>query len=168
MNRLRSWAAALFVAWVTLASASAQAPAPAAAFDAEAQHRRYAEAWASADGLFDLEALGALYASDPGAVFFDEYMRTPQDWSFSRLFARGRQPVAQGVASLRLAPSTPARVVAMSEGRVVTVGAYRLDARFEGMAPMSGTLRHTAVWERRGDDWVLIHEHRSIPLEDLY
>jgi ketosteroid isomerase-like protein len=37
-------------------------------------------------------------------------------------------------------------------------------------APMGGgqattlNARHTAIWERRGNQWLIVHEHVSVPL----
>ena len=49
---------------------------------------------------------------------------------------------------------------------VLTTATYRLEMTFAGAATRS-PLRQTALWQRRADGWVMVHEHLSIPLEAL-
>ena len=70
-------------------------------------------------------------------------------------------------ASAGLAATAPSPFDAAAAQARYVAAWHRDDARFEGTAPLEGTLRQTALWERRGNRWVLTHEHRSLPLEEL-
>jgi len=37
------------------------------------------------------------------------------------------------------------------------------DGALKGGAPIHVVIRHTAIWEKRGKDWLIVHEHVSIP-----
>ena len=150
------------------AARSDAAPASrAAVFDARALQQRYVSAWRSRDGRFDVDALAKLYAADAGRVFFDAFTAEPTDWSFSRAWPVGEQPLVEGLRSFALVPLADPEVVALADDRVLTTGSYRMDLDLEKDGPQSGTLRQTALWERRGEHWVMTHEHLSVPLEEL-
>ena len=45
-----------------------------------------------------------------------------------------------------------------------TTATFRADAVTKEGASQSLQGRWTAVWEKRGNDWLIVHEHTSVPL----
>jgi ketosteroid isomerase-like protein len=37
------------------------------------------------------------------------------------------------------------------------------DGTLKASGPIHVVIRHTAVWEKRGSDWLIVHEHVSVP-----
>lgn len=37
------------------------------------------------------------------------------------------------------------------------------DGALKGGSPVHVVIRHTAIWEKRGTDWLIVHEHVSVP-----
>ena len=139
---------------LTLAAGACLADAGTAPFDAAAAQARYVAAWHSDDGRFDVDALAHLYAEDADAVFYDEFAAKPSDWSFSRAFPVGRQPIVPGLVSFRLEPAGEARVVALGsdprapDGRVPPGRALRGNRSAEGNAAPDRSLG--AAWRPLG------------------
>jgi ketosteroid isomerase-like protein len=110
----------------------------------------------------DKQALLELYS--PGARIFDAFMqwecRGPEEWSahledwFSHMSSHGSA-----------ASATDVEIRATDEMALLTMFMHYSDQREDGENEgMSNRLTWVAV--PNGDDWVIIHEHTSVPLND--
>ena len=59
----------------------------------------------------------------------------------------------------------PARTsdIAQAKADLAEHGYCLLDGALKGGSPIHVVIRHTAIWEKRGNDWLIVHEHVSVP-----
>lgn len=119
-----------------------------------ATHEAHVRAW----NEFDLGALGEIY--DPDCHIFDTI--PPPVFQNLREFLEHLTPRLQAFTSFRL--RTFDRMVRVNErqaGGIAWIASrYELEARRgAGVHRRSG--RWTEIYEKRGDDWKLIHLHSS-------
>ncbi|MGD2215502.1 MAG: nuclear transport factor 2 family protein [Gemmatimonadales bacterium] len=117
-------------------------------------HQAHVKAW----NEFDLGALGEIY--DPGCYIFDTIPPpVPKDL---REFLEHMTPAIQSFKTFKL--RTFDQVVRVDERRDDRIGwiasRYEMEARRgEGVHRRTG--RWTEIYEKREDDWKLIHLHSS-------
>ncbi len=120
--------------------------------------QQIADAW----GTLDTSKPAPYYAKDATALFFD----------FSPLKYRGWQEYADGVKNF-LANVQSAKVTLGDDTQVhrsgnMAFGATTLRVDMNNKDGSKPTLvgRWTAVWEKQGDNWVIVHDHWSAPLPE--
>ncbi len=106
------------------------------------------------------ENAAPFYAKDGGLVFYD---MAPLKYVGWRGFERGTRKMLSTIKSARIKLGNDFRVVRTGNIAVTTV-TFGLTAK-----PLKGKTwkspgRHTAVWEKRGNKWLIIHDHWSAPL----
>jgi ketosteroid isomerase-like protein len=150
----RAAAVVLFVIGVavmvtTLRAGAAQAP------DLAPLVKQYWHAWDQGP-----DAAARLYAKDPTLVFYD----------LEPLKYTGWTEYQTGVVPNILAKFDTVKftvnddVKATRRGEVGwTTATVRGDGTLKGGAPVHVVIRHTAIWEKRGNDWLIVHEHVSVP-----
>jgi ketosteroid isomerase-like protein len=115
-------------------------------------------AWAT----MDPSKAAPFYAKDPGLIFYDIAPRKYSGWAE---YAKGTTEMFKTVKSLTMKLNEDAQVhnagstvwtTATVDGEMVNNDGTRLkiDARW------------TCVWEKRGTDWLIVHEHFSMPLPE--
>ena len=153
----RSW---LLLAAVTLLLSSpawAQpAQAPPARTDFKALVANYWSVW----GTGDVAKAGEMYAKDADLVFYDLEPLKYTGWA---QYSKGVGPnVLEKFASVTFTVNDD--VKATQRGRVAwTVVTVHADGTLKAGGPMKADIRHTAIWERRGGRWLIVHEHVSVP-----
>lgn len=151
-------ALSLFVAVLVLGVHPAGAPREAPATDPElrALVDRYWAAW----GTGDPASAAPLYAKDPDLVFYDLEPLKFVGWEAYRAgvvpnilskFANIRFKVNDDFDGQRRGDTAWTSVTVQADGVLKMSG------------PIQVTIRHTAIWERRGSDWLIVHEHVSVP-----
>jgi ketosteroid isomerase-like protein len=143
----------------------AAAPPPAAeapkTVDATAEFRPMVEKMLAGWASRDTSKVAPYYAKDAGLIFYDI---APLKYTGFDEYAKGFQAVSSDWKSLKL---TLAEMQASRQGNVAWI-TYIADGEVE---PKSGPvmkmqLRSTDVLEKRGEDWIVLHEHASIPMPE--
>ncbi len=114
------------------------------------------------DAWNTLDPANAAPFYDKGAerVFFDI---TPLKYAGWQAYATGAKDVLAGFQSLNATVSDDAQV--HTQGRLAWgTATWHADTVMKdgSSSPLDG--RWTVVWEKRGDKWLIIHEHVSVPL----
>jgi ketosteroid isomerase-like protein len=101
------------------------------------------------------------YAKDADSVFFDIAPLKYANWQeYSDTF---KKTVGPGFSSLVLTPANDLKVTRKGNIALATL-TFHLAAKQKDSTPMEFDGRHTMVWEKRGAQWLIIHEHVSKPL----
>ena len=126
--------------------------------DFDALIKRYYTAWST----LNPDNAAPLYAKDAGLVFFDiAPLKYSGGWQeYDDNFKRN---VAPGFASLTLTPNNDLKVTRRGNLAITTL-TFHLAAKQKDGTPVEFDGRHTIVWEKRGGQWLIIHEHVSKPL----
>lgn len=119
--------------------------------------KKYYAAWST----LDPDNAAPLYAKEAGLVFFDLVPLKYGGWQeYSDNFKRN---VAPGFSSLTITPNNDLKVT-RSGNLAVTTLTFHLSAKQKDGTPIEFDGRHTIVWEKRGGQWLIVHEHVSKPL----
>ena len=150
--------AALLLA-ISVSGQSKAAPAKKA-LEAEfkAMINQYCAAWST----LNPDNAAKLYAKDADLVFFDV---TPLKYNGWAEYKPGViKAFTEVMSSGKLTPNDDLKV--NQRGSVVwTTVTIHLSAQPKAGGPaMEVECRHTAIWEKRGGKWLIVHEHLSAPL----
>jgi ketosteroid isomerase-like protein len=142
-----------FVASLILATS---APAQS---DADFKHMvvNYWQTWSA----LDPDKSAVMYVKDPNAVFFDVAPMKYKGWNE---YAAGVKKAFGGYASAQF---TAADITVSRHGNFAwTTDTFRgvLTAKDGKTSELNG--RHTAIWEKQGGHWLIVHDHVSVPLPD--
>jgi ketosteroid isomerase-like protein len=120
--------------------------------------KRYYTAW----NTLNPDNASFLYAKDADLVFFDiAPLKYSGGWKeYNDSFKKN---VAPGFSSLTLAPGNDLKVTRRGNIALTTLTFHLAAKQKDGMA-LEFDGRHTIVWEKRGGQWMIIHEHVSKPL----
>ena len=120
--------------------------------------RRYYSAWST----LNPDNASFLYAQDADLVFFDiAPLKYSGGWQEYR--DNFKKNMAPGFSSLTLTPNHDVKVTRKGNMALTTL-TFHLSAKRKDGAAMEFDGRHTIVWEKRGGQWLIIHEHVSKPL----
>ncbi len=127
--------------------------------DVTAEFRPLADKIVAAWSTLDVSKAAPYYAKDPDLAFFDTAPLKYKGW---QEYADGFSKAAAGWKSMTIAINPDFR--ATREGNLVWA---TCTAHFE-MTPKKGNVmsmdgRVTEIWEKRGDIWLSVHEHVSVP-----
>ena len=130
--------------------------APAARTDFKALVANYWSVWATGD----VAKAGELYAKDADLVFYDLEPLKYVGWA---QYSKGVGPnVLDKFASVTFTVNDDLK--ATQRGNVAwTVVTVHADGMLKAGGPMKADIRHTTIWEKRGDRWLIVHEHVSVP-----
>ena len=117
----------------------------------------YCVAWSS--GKVDNAA--KFYAKDDGLVFYDV---TPFSYNSWKEYQTGVQKyIFDNAASASLTAGKDLKVTRRGTIAWTTVPMHLVEKTKDGK-DVDLQLRYTGIWEKRGKDWLLVHEHLSPPL----
>ena len=118
--------------------------------------QKIVEAWSSTDA----SGVAHFYAQEPGHVYYDI---TPTKYNGWQEYAAGYKKLMTDYSSVRfvLGPDAQAHehgnlAWSTTTWRAELVKKDGTKERLEG--------RWTAIFERRGDNWIIVHDHFSVPL----
>jgi len=117
----------------------------------------YFTAWSS----LNPDNAAPLYAKDADLVFYDIAPLKYTGWTE---YDRGVRNVLGGFESLKLMPNSDLKVTRRGNVAWTTV-TFHLSAKQKGGGQMETDGRHTAIWEKHGGKWLIVHEHFSAPLQ---
>ncbi len=116
----------------------------------------YWEAWST----LNPDNAASMYTTEPDAVFFDLAPLTYNGWEE---YKAGVKKVFAGSASATIAPNDDLKVT--RRGDIAwTSNTFHGTIHEKDGKKTEVTGRHTAVWEKRGGHWIIVHEHVSAPL----
>ena len=120
--------------------------------------KRYYAAW----NTLNPDNASFLYAQDADLIFFDiAPLKYSGGWPEYR--ENFKKNVAPGFSSLTLTPNNDVKIT-RSGNMALTTLTFHLSAKQKAGTPLEFDARHTIVWEKRGGQWLIIHEHVSKPL----
>lgn len=152
-------AMALLLSAAQLAWAQAKKAPAKTALEAEfkAMIDQYYTAWSS----LDPDKAAKYYAKDADLVFYDVAPLKYNGWSEYK--AGVMKAFTETMSSGKLTPNDDLKVT--ERGNIVwTTLTFHLSAKPKAGGAMELDCRHTAIWEKRGGKWLIVHEHVSAPL----
>lgn len=151
--------AGIILLTATAASSKTMTTAVKQAPDAEFKKliAEYYKAWSS----MNPNNASKFYAKDAGLVFYD----------IAPLQYHGWDEYKAGVMKAFIEPSVSA-VLTPNDDLIVnrrgtiawTTVTFHLSAKAKAGGATEVDARHTAIWEKRGGKWLIVHEHVSAPL----
>jgi len=117
----------------------------------------YYSAW----NTLNPDNVSSMYAKDADLIFFDIAPLKYGSWQeYSDNFKKN---VAPAFAGLTLAPHNDVKVTRRGNMALTTL-TFHLSGKQKDGTALDFDCRHTIVWEKRGGQWLIIHEHISKPL----
>jgi ketosteroid isomerase-like protein len=118
--------------------------------------QRYWEAWST----LNPDNAAPMYAKEADAVYFDIAPLKYNGWEEYKV---GVKQTFASAASASFVPNDDLKVT--RRGNIAwTSNTFRGVIHQKDGKTMELTGRHTAVWEKRGAHWIIVHEHVSAPL----
>jgi len=161
-NRSEHWrwllyvAVALAGAMLTFVGARAQQKA-----SDDATFRRLIDSYCAAWSTGNAEAPAKFYAKDNGLVFYDVAPFAYHSW---KEYQDGVQKgLLKAAESIKLTASKELKVTRRGMIALTTVPMHLTEKSKDGKTSETD-LRYTGIWEKRGANWVLVHEHLSTPM----
>lgn len=117
----------------------------------------YYEAWST----LNPDNAAKYYAKDADIIFYDIAPLEYHSWSQYK--AGVIKAFTETMSSGRLTPNNDLKVT--QRGNIVwTTVTFHLSAKPKAGGALEVDCRHTAIWEKRGSKWLIVHEHISAPL----
>jgi ketosteroid isomerase-like protein len=161
-NRGEHWRWLLYVAMalggamLTFVGARAQQKA-----SDDATFRKLIEGYCAAWSTGSAEAPAKFYAKENGLIFYDV---TPFAYHSWKEYHDGVQKeFLETAESLKLTAGKELKVTRRGMVAWTTVPMHLTEKSKEGKTSETD-LRYTGIWEKRGANWVLVHEHLSTPM----
>jgi ketosteroid isomerase-like protein len=149
-------AVALGGAMLTFVGARAQQKA-----SDDATFRKLIESYCAAWSTGSAEAPAKIYAKENGLVFYDVAPFAYHSW---KEYHDGVQKeFLETAESLKLTAGKELKVTRRGMVAWTTVPMHLTEKSKEGKTSETD-LRYTGIWEKRGANWVLVHEHLSTPM----
>lgn len=118
----------------------------------------YCAAWSSANP----DNAARFYAKDSGLVFYDVAPFSYHGWKEYNEGVR-KEFFNDNFVSASLTAGKDLKVTRRGTVAWTTVTMH-LSEKTKNGKDVDTDLRYTGIWERRGNSWVLVHEHLSVPL----
>jgi ketosteroid isomerase-like protein len=127
----------------------------------DATFRRLIEGYCAAWSSGNAEAPARFYAKDNGLVFYDLAPFAYHGW---KEYHDGVQrELFANLASGSLVPGKDLRVTRRGTLAWTTVSMHFSEKTRDGKTTET-QVRYTGIWEKRGANWLLVHEHLSTPM----
>jgi ketosteroid isomerase-like protein len=117
----------------------------------------YCAAWSTGN----TDNAGKFYAQDADLVFYDV---TPFSYHGWKEYVPGvHKALLDNAAEVKLTAGKDLKVT--RRGNVAwTVVPMHFNEKTKDGKVMEAELRYTGIWEKRGSNWLLVHEHVSVPM----
>ena len=127
----------------------------------DATFRRLIEGYCAAWSSGNAEAPARFYAKDNGLVFYDLAPFAYHSW---KEYHDGVQrELLANMVSGSLVPGTDLNVTRRGTLAWTTVSMHFSEKTKDGKTTET-QVRYTGIWEKRGANWLLVHEHLSTPM----
>ena len=149
-------AVAFFGGLLTFAGARAQQKA-----SDDATFRKLIDGYCAAWSSGNPANAAKYYAQDSGLIFYD---LAPFQYNGWKEYALGVQKeFLDSAATVSLTAGKELKATRRGNVAWTTVPMHLLDKTKDGKT-IDVLLRYTGIWEKRGKNWLLVHEHLSVPL----
>jgi ketosteroid isomerase-like protein len=118
---------------------------------------RYYAAWNS----LNTDAPASFYAKDAELVFFDVVPMQYNGWAEYK--AGVQKTFFDQISGGKLVPNNDLKITQRGDVAWMTL-TFHLAFTAKTGADVKLDCRHTAIWEKRGAEWLIVHEHISAPL----
>ena len=143
------------------ASVSAQTKKAPAKTALEAEFKVMIDQYYTAWSTLDPDKAAKYYAKDADLIFYDVAPLKYNSWAEYK--AGVIKAFTETMSSGKLTPMDDLKVT--QRGNIVwTTVTFHLSAKPKAGGAMEVDCRHTAIWEKRGAKWLIVHEHVSAPL----
>jgi len=116
----------------------------------------YYKAW----NTLNLDMPSKYYAKDPSLVFFDI---APMEYKGWKEYQSGVRKLLEGYSAFKLMPNKDLLVT--RKGKIAwTTLTFHISGKMKDGTALEVDGRHTAIWEKRKSNWLIVHEHVSVPL----
>jgi ketosteroid isomerase-like protein len=154
-------ALAIVIALLVTSPASARAKRTAAKPATDAEFKKMIDEYYTAWSTLNPDNAAKYYAKDADIVFYDVAPLKYNAWGEYR--AGVIKDFTEPMSSGKLTPNDDLKVT--RRGTIVwTTVTFHLSAKPKAGGAMELDCRHTAIWEKRGGKWLIVHEHVSAPL----
>jgi ketosteroid isomerase-like protein len=156
-TRLLLWVAmALGVVLLTFAVAPAKQPA-----NDDSTFRKLTDDYCAAWSSGNTDIVAKFYAQESDLIFYDV---TPFSYHGWKEYVPGvHKALLDNAAEAKLTAGKDLRVTRHDNFAWTTVPMHFYEKTKDGKV-MEAELRYTGIWEKRGSDWLLVHEHISAPM----
>ncbi|MBI3698680.1 MAG: nuclear transport factor 2 family protein [Acidobacteria bacterium] len=144
-----------FTVWLVLLAGVPVAPAQDAEFKALID--RYYKSWST----MNADNAAPLYAKESDLVFYDAAPLKYTGWEEYKVGVK--KNLFDHMASGSIAPKDDLKVARRGKLAWTTVTGH-FSANMKDGKTIETDTRHTAIWEKRGGKWLIVHEHFSAPL----
>ena len=120
--------------------------------------KRYYTAWST----LNPDNAAVFYAKDADLVFFD-IAPLKYNGGWQEYHDTFKKDVGPTFSTLTLTPNNDVKITRKGDLTLTTL-TFHLSAKGKDGSPVEFDGRHTIVWEKRGGQWLIIHEHVSKPL----
>jgi ketosteroid isomerase-like protein len=119
--------------------------------------QRIWDAW----GTLDPNKVAAFYDKSADDVFYDI---TPMKYNGWQEYAEGVKKVLAGFKSLKVTVGDDAKILTNGATGAIGIATWHGDAVMSDGSASAFDGRWTVVWAKRGGQWLIIHEHVSLPM----
>jgi ketosteroid isomerase-like protein len=153
---LLTMALAVGVVLLTFISASAQQQSKS-----DPRFRKLIDDYCAAWSTGNTDAPAKLYAQEDDLIFYDVAPFSYHGW---KEYAPGvHKALLDGAAEIKLTAGDDLRVTRRGSVAWTVVPMHFREKTKDGKV-IEADLRYTGIWEKRGSNWLLVHEHVSVPM----
>jgi ketosteroid isomerase-like protein len=154
------WVLYVFLAFAGALLTFAGARAQQKASD-EATFRKLIDGYCAAWSSGNPENAAKYYAKDASLTFYDLAPFSYNGWK--EYDAGVRKTFLDDAESASLTAGKELKVT--RHGNIAwTIVPMHITAKFKDGKSLDSAVRYTGIWEKRGKNWVLVHEHLSVPM----
>ncbi len=148
---------ALFGGLITFAGAMAEQKATD-----ESTFRKLTDSYCAAWSSGNFATISKFYSQDNSQIFYDV---APFSYTGWKEYQAGAQKLfLEGAENVSLTATKDLKVTRHGNIAWTTVPLHLSEKTKEGkMVDMN--LRYTGIWEKKGKNWIIVHEHISAPLQ---
>ena len=127
----------------------------------DATFRKLIDSYCAAWSTGTADAPAKFYAKDDGLVFYDVAPFAYHSW---KEYHEGvKKEFLDSASEIKLTAGKDLKVTRRGMIAWMTVPMHLMEKTKDGKTSEMD-LRYTGIWEKRGANWVLVHEHLSTPL----
>ncbi|MGA9768139.1 MAG: nuclear transport factor 2 family protein [Blastocatellia bacterium] len=130
---------------------------------ADAEFRALIEAYYTAWSTINPDNPAKFYAKDADLIFYDIAPMKYNSWAEYK--AGVIKAFFDNITSGKLTPNLDDLKVTRRGNVAWTTLTFHLSGTLKAGGSMELDARHTAIWEKRGGRWLIVHEHISVPLQ---
>ena len=149
------------LAMLTAIAASAQTKQTSPKMALEAEFKALINEYYTTWSTLNPDNAAKFYAKDADIVFYDVAPLKYNSWAEYK--AGVIKAFTETMSSGKLTPNNDLKI--NQRGNIVwTTVTFHLSATPKAGGSIEVDCRHTAIWEKRGGKWLIVHEHVSAPL----